>query len=227
MKLWPSTEYTYLLRSLRSPVAHIGHRMWARFLVFWAKIRLSYLSRTSSTAWGNARSPRLSNLQTSPMFALLFMMAASPALALRLRSSLTSHRCSPISMGPPDRSGRRLGGRQPDEQPPAARPRTDEERVALSRADELPATLLPEPTPVSVIAIAGGGLLACVLAAMMLLGSGSSDSYYYSSSFEQVTVTSRGEDGQARVETRQQRSVKTNIPQRALGETAVNAITGY
>ncbi len=130
-------------------------------------------------------------------------------------------------MGPPDRSGRRLGGRQPDEQPPAARPRTDEERVALSRADELPATLLPEPTPVSVIAIAGGGLLACVLAAMMLLGSGSSDSYYYSSSFEQVTVTSRGEDGQARVETRQQRSVKTNIPQRALGETAVNAITGY
>ena len=162
---------------------------------------------------------------------LLVMMAASPALALRsiplVRSSPTSHRCSPTSMGPPDRSGRRLGGRQPDEQPPAARPRTDEERVALSRADELPATLLPEPTPVSVIAIAGGGLLACVLAAMMLLGSGSSDSYYYSSSFEQVTVTSRGEDGQARVETRQQRSVKTNIPQRALGETGVNAITGY
>ena len=66
-----------------------------------------------------------------------------------------------------------------------------------------------------------------VVAAMMLLGSGSSDSYYYSSSFEQVTVTSRGEDGQPRVETRQQRSVKTNIPQRALGETGVNAITGY
>ena len=162
---------------------------------------------------------------------LLVPMTAAPALALRsiplVRSSPTSHRCSPTSMGPPDRSGRRLGGRQPDEQPPAARPRTDEERVALSRADELPATLLPEPTPVSVIAIAGGGLLACVLAAMMLLGSGSSDSYYYSSSFEQVTVTSRGEDGQPRVETRQQRSVKTNIPQRALGETGVNAITGY
>ena len=76
------------------------------------------------------------------------------------------------------------------------------------------------------IAIAGGGLLACVLAAMMLLGGGG-DTYYYSSSFEQVTVTSRGEDGQPRVETRQQRSVKTNIPQRTLGDTGVNSITGY
>ena len=161
---------------------------------------------------------------------MLVMTAAVPALALRsiplARASPTSHRCSPTSMGPPDRSGRRLGGRQPDEQPPAAPPRTDEERAALSRADELPDTLLPEPTPVAVIAIAGGGLLACVLAAMMLLGGGG-DTYYYSSSFEQVTVTSRGEDGQPRVETRQQRSVKTNIPQRTLGDTGVNSITGY
>ena len=168
----------------------------------------------------------------STMFAVSSMLVSlsSPAVALRsiplARSSPTSHRCSPTSMGPPDRSGRRLGGRQPDERPPAAPPLTDEERAALSRANELPATLLPEPTPVSVIAIAGGGLLACVLAAMMLLGGGST-SYYYSSSYEQVTVTSRGEDGQARVETRQQRSVKTNFPQRSLGDTGVNSITGY
>lgn len=166
------------------------------------------------------------------------LVAASPALALRsiplARSSPTSRRCSPISLGPPDqppaapprtdeaappRSGRRLGGRQPEEQPPAAPPRTDE--------DKLPAILPPEPTPVSVIAIAGGGLLACVLAAMMLLGGGSSGTYYYSSSFESVTVTSRGEDGQPRVETRQQRSVKTNFPQRSLGDTGINSITGY
>ena len=166
------------------------------------------------------------------------LVAASPALALRsiplARSSPTSRRCSPISLGPPDqppaapprtdeaappRSGRRLGGRQPEEQPPAAPPRTGE--------DELPAILPPEPTPVSVIAIAGGGLLACVLAAMMLLGGGSSGTYYYSSSFESVTVTSRGEDGQPRVETRQQRSVKTNFPQRSLGDTGINSITGY
>ena len=175
------------------------------------------------------------------MAAFLFvalLVAASPALALRsiplARSSPTSRRCSPISLGPPDqppaapprtdeaappRSGRRLGGRQPEEQPPAAPPRTDE--------DKLPAILPPEPTPVSVIAIAGGGLLACVLAAMMLLGGGSSGTYYYSSSFESVTVTSRGEDGQPRVETRQQRSVKTNFPQRSLGDTGINSITGY
>jgi hypothetical protein len=171
-------------------------------------------------------------------FAITLLAATSPALALRsiplARSSPTSRRCSPTSLGPPDqppaapprtdeaaqpRSGRRLGGRQPEEQPPAAPPRTDK--------DELPAILPPEPTPVSVIAIAGGGLLACVLAAMMLLGGGSSGTYYYSSSFESVTVTSRGEDGQPRVETRQQRSVKTNFPQRSLGDTGINSITGY
>ena len=70
---------------------------------------------------------------------VVVLMTASPALALRsiplVRSSPTSHRCSPTSMGPPDRSGRRLGGRQPDEQPPAAQSRADEQRAALSRAD--------------------------------------------------------------------------------------------
>ena len=179
-----------------------------------------------------------SGVVMAAFFVVALLVAASPALALRsiplARSSPTSRRCSPISLGPPDqppaapprtdeaappRSGRRLGGRQPEEQPPAAPPRTDE--------DELPAILPPEPTPVSVIAIAGGGLLACVLAAMMLLGGGSSGTYYYSSSFESVTVTSRGEDGQPRVETRQQRSVKTNFPQRSLGDTGINSITGY
>ena len=141
----------------------------------------------------------------------LVLITAAPALALRsvplANSSPASHRCSLRCMGPPDRSGRRVGGRF-EEQPAAAPPRTD----------ELPATLLPEPTSVAVVAIAVGGLLACVLAAMMLLSGGSSE-YYYSSSFEQVTVTSRGEDGQQRVETRRQQSVKTNIPQRALGDT--------
>ena len=136
---------------------------------------------------------------------LLVPMTAAPALALRsiplARSSPTSHRCSPTSMGPPDRSGRRLGGRKPEEQPPAAPPRADEPRAALSRADELPATfraitrygykdllgematsmatLLPEPT--AVIAFAGGLLLACVqLAAMLLLAY----AIYYSSNFD-------------------------------------------
>ena len=135
---------------------------------------------------------------------LLVPITAVPALALRsiplARSSPTSHRCSPTSMGPPDRSGRRLGGRKPDEQPPAAQPRADEQRAALSRADELPATfraitrygyqdllgematsmatLLPEPT--AVIAFAGGILRACVqLAAMLLLAY----AIYYSSGF--------------------------------------------
>ena len=63
---------------------------------------------------------------------LLVPITAVPALALRsippARSSPTSHRCSPTSMGPPGRSGRRLGGRQPDEQPPAVPPRTDEQQ---------------------------------------------------------------------------------------------------
>ena len=145
----------------------------------------------------------------------LVLITAAPALALRsvplAHSSPASHHCSLTCMGPPDRSGRRVGGRF-EEQPAAAPPRTDE------RTGELPATLLPEPTSGAVVAIAVGGLLACVLAAMMLLSGGSSE-YYYSSSFEQVTVTSRGEDGQPRVETRRQQSVKTNIPQRALGDT--------
>ena len=65
---------------------------------------------------------------------LLVPMTAAPALALRsiplAHSSPTSHRCSPTSMGPPGRSGRRLGGRQPDA--PAAPPRAGEQRAALS-----------------------------------------------------------------------------------------------
>ena len=116
-------------------------------------------------------------------------------------------------MGPPDRSGRRVGGRL-DEQPTAP-PQTEQRR------DELPGNLLPEPTSGAVFAIAASGLLACVLAAMMLLGGSGSDVYYYSSSFEQVTVTSRGEDGQPRMETRRQQSVETNIPRRAFGDTGV------
>ena len=140
---------------------------------------------------------------------LLVPMTAAPALALRsiplARSSPTSHRCSPTSMGPPGRSGRRLGGRQPDA--PAAPPRAGEQRAALSGYllvgrwlltwDGCSGTvvLLPSncqllsalnslkvnpanflPELTPVAVIAGGGLLACVLAVMWV--GGSSETYY-------------------------------------------------
>ena len=102
------------------------------------------------------------------------------------------------------RTGRRVGGRVDEPELPPSPPAP---LAPLEPETEIPAG--------AVVALAALGVLASLLAALKLLGgsSSSSDFYFYSSTYEESVVVRGSANGEPKVETRRQESVRTNIPQ--------------